>query len=260
MKHIFSKAQEQQLDKTLEEVLDYLEQLKDSENWKELLQEKLESMKAENDAAQQKVYEKNAWDFSKEKTLSVFVRDTDMVLRPFRESDKSFYYTVRKQWEQVVFCDMLSENNNILWENTQSESSFFCIVEWQEQPVGYVGICDTRESIWEVSVEFDKEYCFKGLGGRAIRLFLKAIEEATLKNLFYARVEVDNLACQKCMEKIGANLAGICNGALQTEEERRAFEEENQERIDKHIIQLADQLGVEPRLLLTHVLKYEIEV
>ncbi len=45
-------------------------------------------------------------------------------------------------------------------------------------------------------------------------------------NLYRARVEVENIASQKCLEKLGAELVGIANAAIDEEEEQVRFENE----------------------------------
>ena len=222
--------------------------------------EKLEAMKTERSSAAINSSERHAWDFTKEKALPVFATDGEIQLRPFRESDKPTYYSIRKQWFLVAPDSMFDEDSDILWNHAMEESAFFCMAEWRGISVGYVAIHDTRESTWELAVEFDKQYCYKGLGPKCILLFLREIEKHTMISLFRARVEVDNLACQKCMAKIGASLVGLSEGILKTDEEQSHFEDENLEKIDDHMRDLANALNVEPRKLLSHVLEYEIVV
>ena len=256
MGRIFLKAQKEQVNEVADEVLEYLKSVRNEENWRDLLLSKLQAMIEEKRIPENKVYEKHAWDFSKEKVQSVFTSEGDITLRPFEDSDKSFYCQVHKQWnrsEPDSMCDLL-------WEHTQEETSFFCVVEWDGQPVGYVAILDTRESMWELAVEFDRAFCYRGLGPKSIMLFLRKIEDITMINLFRARVEVDNLACQKCMEKIGAVLVGITTGILRNEDDCERFENENLDLIDDHIRSLAEKLNVPPEKLLSHVLEYEIQV
>lgn len=76
------------------EILSYLDQVKDTDNWKDLLIGKLDAMIADYDAQIHKGNKGHAWDFSKEKALPTFTSDGDILLRPFRESDKHFYYAL----------------------------------------------------------------------------------------------------------------------------------------------------------------------
>lgn len=256
MGRIYSKAQKEQLNEFADEILKYLESIRDEDNWRELLINKLEAVIEDERLSAKKVYEKHAWDFSKEKAQPVFASAGEITIRPFKNDDKPFYVSVHKQWnknEPDGMCD-------ILWRHAQEESSLFCVVECNGQPAGYVAIHDTRESIWELAIELDRAYCYRGIGQKSIMLFLRKVEEITLCSLFRARVEVDNLVCQKCMEKIGATLVRLAGGIFSNEEDCERFEQENRELIDDHILNLAEKLNVKPEKLLSHVLEYEIEL
>lgn len=260
MGRLYAEAQKKMRIEAADEILSYLDQVKDTDNWKDLLIGKLDAMIADYDAQIHKGNKGHAWDFSKEKALPTFTSDGDILLRPFRESDKHFYYAVWKQWNPNATSSLLSEDDNFLWNEATADYGFYCVVEWHGTPVGYVSIHDTRVGVWEFGIELDREYCYKGLGPKSIKLFLQTIEEITLISLYRARVEVDNLACQKCMAKIGAELVGLCDGPFKTAEEKKQFEDEHIDRIDDHMRGLAIQLSVEPRELLSHVLEYEIQV
>ena len=260
MGRVYSEAQKRIQHDVADEILAYLETIRDSDNWRELLIDHIEAMTTERESQASTAKAGRAWDFSTEKAQPGFACDGDLRLRPFNESDKHFYYCVRRQWDTSSPKSMFDENLGILWKHATEENAFFCVVEWKGQPVGYVAIHDTRAGTWELGVEFDKEYCYKGFGPKSILMFLRTLEEITMISLFRARVEVDNLACQKCMAKIGAALVGLSDGILKTDEEKRLFEDENLDRIDDHMRMLAKELNVEPRALLSHVFEYEIQV
>ena len=89
---------------------------------------------------------------------------------------------------------------------------------------------------------------------------MKTLQKITMYDLYRARVEVENIASQKCLEKLGAELVGIANAAIDDEEEQACFENENLDRIDTNMIELAEKLHVEPRKLLSHVLEYHLMI
>lgn len=136
---------------------------------------------------------------------------------------------------------------------------FYCIAEKDGVPLGYLGIKDTSAAIWEIAIEFDAKHTKQGLGPRCICLYLNEIQRITGKGEFRAVVEVDNIPSQKCFERLGAELIGLCDSViLKTDDERRRFEERNLGLIDAHMTELADRLGVEPRVLLSHLLDYRL--
>ena len=154
--------------------------------------------------------------------------------------------------------DLLDDDS--LWKPVEQEYSFYCMVKLNDVSIGYVAIQDTRESIWEIVAEFDPEYCNKWFGTKSIKLFLKALQEITMYDLYRARIEVENIASQKCFEKLGAELVGIANAAIDDEEEQTRFENENLDRINANMIEFAEKLHVEPRKLLSHVLEYHLMI
>jgi L-amino acid N-acyltransferase YncA len=113
--------------------------------------------------------------------------------------------------------------------------------------------------LWEIAIELDGKYTRRGYGPRSIRLYLNEIRRITGKETFRALVEADNIPSQKCFEKLGAQLVGLCSGAvLKTDAEKERFEEKNLDLIDEHMVGLAERLGTEPRKLLSHVLDYRL--
>jgi L-amino acid N-acyltransferase YncA len=113
--------------------------------------------------------------------------------------------------------------------------------------------------LWEIAIELDGKYTSQGYGPRSIQLYLNKIWRITGKNTFRALIEADNIPSQKCFEKLGAQLVGLCSSAvLLTDDEKERFEARNLDLIDAHMIGLAERLKIEPRKLLSHVLDYRL--
>jgi RimJ/RimL family protein N-acetyltransferase len=204
------------------------------------------------------------WDFSNEKSNHVFAQDQTVVIRPIASDDADFYVGIRMQ-NSMMFRSLIGSkpHNNIqlLQADLCQPDSFFCIIESSNNPapIGYLGIKDTSADLWEVAIELDRKYTHQGYGAHSIRLFLNEMQRITGKNEFRAVIDVDNIASQKCFEKLGAQLVGLCNGpVLKLPEEKERFEERNLDLIDAHMIELAEHLGAEPRKLLSHVLDYRL--
>lgn len=203
---------------------------------------------------------REAWDFSQEKERLVFCEERDLLIRSFTEADQQAYYLIARQYALSDMKEFFTDGMLLLWQDTMKEYAFYCMVEKAKTPIGYIAIKDTRKKEWELAIELDEHYCCLGYGTQSICLFLNAIQKKAGERVFVAKVEVDNIASQKCMEKIGAQLIGITDGLLRGEAEKEAFESENLDSIDEHMRELAARLGVEPRKLLSHVLKYRIDV
>lgn len=266
MSKFLMKAMQEEHDREIMEALKQLKSFSDQndtaafDSFLDARLKELEEQIAQVSMQKTKIYDKKAWDFSKEKDADVFAADGDLMIRPFRQSDRAFYYGIRQQYADNSSSIIYDPKNDYLWQEIQGEQCFYCVVEVGAVPVGYIGIKDTRESLWEVAIELDRQNCGHGYGSKTICLFLKALDEITLHSLFIAKVEADNYASQKCMEKIGATLTGITSVLPLDDDERERFEQEYADHIDDHMRRLAEKLDVDPIKLLSHVLVYEIEV
>lgn len=265
MGRIYAKAQKEKLsqDQNVNEILAMLEDLKgeDFQIGKQRILARLEEMIADIERQKAELTESGSgWDFSREKSQSIFAEDNVLQLRPFSKGDERFYYLIRDQYK--IFERKLPEEELIAvyQEEAQRDSAFFCAVvrSGDSTKLGYIALKNTSKDLWEVAVELDQAYCRCGYGSRAILLFLQKVREITGKSEFQFLVEVDNLPCQSCMKKIKAKLVGICDLAFDTEEESKRFEEKNLSLITEHMQMLAEELDVAPRKLLSHVLDYRL--
>ena len=205
----------------------------------------------------------NGWDFSEEKEKDIFSEDEIILLRGYREEDNDFIRQIKKEnsynpddYDDDEFWNMSSK-----W--LRRKNSFLCSVihKQDSQFIGYISIKDTSRNLWEIAIELLAEHCNKGYGFRALSTFLPAVSKLTGKKQFQALVEVDNLPSQRLMEKAGARLIDLYDYAFHGDEEKAAaFEESHLDRITDRIIDLANQIGVEPRKLLSHVLDYRFYV
>jgi RimJ/RimL family protein N-acetyltransferase len=204
------------------------------------------------------------WDFSNEKNSCLFAQDQAVFIRPITSDNADFYIGIRAQYSMMYrgpIREKSHSNVQLLLDDLCQPESFFCIIErsTEQVPIGYIGIKDTSTDLWEIAVELDGKYTHQGYGAHSIRLFLNEVQRITGKNAFRAVIASDNIASQKCVEKLGAQLVGMCNGpVLKLPVEKERFEEQNLDLIDTHMIELAERLGTEPRKLLSHVLDYRL--
>jgi len=204
------------------------------------------------------------WDFSAEKALPVFVKNDALIIRPPKPSDADFYVNLRAAYS-LMYKGILKTskdkdiNDALLHDDLCKPRSFYCIIEDATigDLAGYIGIKDTGIDAWEIAIELEDKHTGRGLGPQSIRLFLNEVYRITGHKDFRAVVETDNAPSQKCFERLGARLVGLVNGPiLKQENEKRRFEGTHLDLIDDNIRALATRLGVEPRLLLSHVLDY----
>ena len=204
------------------------------------------------------------WDFSSEKAMSVFTKDGAVVLRPVNEADADFYVSVKVQYSLMYRGIVRLKkhlNESLLRDDLCQPETFFCMIISASNgvPMGYIGIKDTRIDPWEIGIELDRQYTHKGYGSQSIRLFLNEIHRISAKREYQARVDTDNLPSQRCFEKLGAELVGLCDGPfLKLPDEKKRFEDQNISLIDDNMRALAARLRVHPKKMLSHVLDYRL--
>lgn len=268
MGSIYQKAQKEQTKGFYQEVLDRLESLPaDCPDWREAVKVILDDAIQSAEQAPTVTHEvvgTGVWNFLNEKSQPVFVQDETISLCPITLADENFYHSVRMQYSQIYkdAYRIAEERKENLFENDALKPEvFYCIIKDAKRslPLGYLGIKDTSADLWEIAIELDGNYTHQGYGSRGIRLYLNEIQWITGRDDFKAVVEVDNIPSQKCFEKLGAQLVGLCDSAvLKTADEKERFEKRNLDLIDAHMVELAERLGVEPRKLLSHVLEYRL--
>lgn len=192
------------------------------------------------------------------------VCDKSVLIRPLVPDDRDFYHQVRLQHSMIYRCacfDSEDQGLNIFLKEALGDNVFFCVIENAENrvPLGFLGIKDLSADVWEIAIELDNRYVHHGIGPRSLRAFLNELYRIIGKSEFKARVDADNIPSQKCLEKTGAKLVGICDGiVLKTDEDKVRFEEQNLILIDNHMREVADRIDIEPRKLLSHVLDYRL--
>lgn len=98
----------------------------------------------------------------------------------------------------------------------------------------------------------------RGIGSIAVSAMLDAIAVRTCKRDYRILIDSENYASQSLFEKLGAKPNGISSFLLKSEDDKRAFEEENLSKIDDRMIAKTTVFNVEPRKLLSHVLENKL--
>lgn len=232
-----------------------------AEEFDNLLSEVIRDYMKETDLLIQKMSGKG-WNFSEEKSNTTFANDDILLLKPLTEEYYDLYIKTRAEYAWGRTWYLKPENRSIITCELREEQSLFMAILRREDNayMGYVGLKDTSKNLWEFCIELLPEYCNQGYGCTAVKLFLKKVSEITGndKQQFMALVEVDNIPSQKLMLKLGGRLIDIYDILFHDEERAEKFEEEHLDEITDHMIELAEELMVEPRKLLSHVLDYRI--
>ena len=147
-----------------------------------------------------------------------------------------------------------------MWDDVCYKDCFACGIYLHDgKYIGYCFVDDVRHSTYEIAIELEPEYCNKGYGTEAIRIFIENVAKVTGKKKFYARVELDNYASQKMMKKVGGYPNGI-RELLLFGEELEMFKEENKHLITDKMREVAKEFSMEAEEMLGYVLVYEFDL
>ena len=98
----------------------------------------------------------------------------------------------------------------------------------------------------------------QGIGFHSLKLLMTEYARLSGKEYFISKVDPQNYASQRLMEKLGGKPDGICDFLIH-KEEKIALENKYAHLIDDKLIDLAEKFNVKPEKLLSHVLRYRIE-
>lgn len=272
MGKIYNKAIEdrnKKREEKFEEIQKKIDGLKEKKERNEICDEEFDNLFSEvirdymkeTDQLIQKMSGKG-WNFSEEKSNTTFANDDILLLKPLTEEYYDLYIKTRAEYACNRAWYLNAKNRSIATcELRQEQSLFMAILRREDNAyMGYIGLKDTSKNLWEFCIELLPEYCNQRYGCNAVKLFLKKVSEITGndRQQFMALVEVDNIPSQKLMLKLGGRLIDIYDLLFHDEERAEKFEEEHLGEITEHMIELAYELMIEPRKLLSHVLDYRI--
>lgn len=150
MGDIYAKAQKEKLNRSLDEILTMLEDMKgtpegdDFQIGKKKILARLEEMIAEDEGRPSSVIKtNNGWDFSKEKAEGILIENGIIRLRPFSAGDEQFYFQLREQYS--VFNKKNIPEEKLIsgyWDETRQRSAFYCVIERMSDfaKMGYIAL------------------------------------------------------------------------------------------------------------------------
>ena len=204
------------------------------------------------------------WDFSEAKKKAYIARNDTFSLIPITEKYTEDFVKVRRlhNFDEKFSDDLERAILDRYRDELTSPNSFICAAVTRESDrfCGYVSVKDSSLKLWEIAIELLPEYCGHGFGPVIIPLFLNAVKELTGRNEFRAIVEPDNYASQRCMKKAGAKLAGLTDYIFGDRKAAEKFENANLDLITDEMSCRAEELGVEPKCLLSALLDYRFSL
>lgn len=147
------------------------------------------------------------------------------------------------------------------WECVKDENSLYCSIcaRTNGSFLGYCSVEDLASSPFELGINLLGDCQARGVGPEAMRAFMLGLEEVVGPTGFVAKIEVANGNSQRMFRRLGFKPAGIEAFLTEDPQVQRSLEEARLSSIDEAICALAEEFGVEPRTLLSHVLVFEKE-
>lgn len=141
----------------------------------------------------------------------IFAENEELWLARPREEELDGYLQVFEENSdsKVAFRDPAYREQ--VWRELNREDSLYVSVVSKRDGsfLGYLGMVDLNEEIWELAIEFLKDCQGMGIGSQSLQLFLQSLKEKTGRTEYISRVEGHNFASQKFMEKLGGVMSGV---------------------------------------------------
>ncbi|MCM1329344.1 MAG: GNAT family N-acetyltransferase [Ruminococcus sp.] len=196
---------------------------------------------------------------------SVLAQDNTVILTRISESDYHDYEILELENPTNRFVMKIldfSEFMRSLWKDFLSEKAFVCTVRKaaDNEFCGYCEINDVTADEPELGIRILKKFHNQGIGFHALKLLMDEYAQLSGKNYFISKVDPKNYASRRLMEKLGGKPDGICDFLIHDEDEKIAFENKYAHLIDDKLIAAAEKFNVSPEKLLSHILRYRIEI
>ena len=245
---ILENVTEDSFEKTKEDVIQYLKGKEEA-----LLGQHMLAMAV--DAEVGRGYKEKFWQFS-----DSFVVKPGLILRKVRESDKDDYIELQKELDTLNLEYFLGNDAycNLIWKEHIGDKTLMCVIEVNDEYVGYCGINNLVQDKWELAIELFQAWRQKGIGYLALRTMIDEIKKRLGVCEFRVRIEPENYASQRLFEKLGAVPKGISENVLIHEEEQEGDVGEYEDVVEDRLVAVAEKFGVEVKALRGMVLEYWI--
>ena len=146
-------------------------------------------------------------------------------------------------------------------ESVKGEASLCCSICMKDGGdfVGYCSVEKLSKRPLEVGINLLPEFQAHGFGPEAISVFMESIQRAAGPMDFIALIEPENVNSQKMFRRLGFKPERIATLFIKDPDDLRRFEDMRLQglgEIPEGLLDLAEEFGVEPRKLLSHVLVF----
>lgn len=179
-------------------------------------------------------------------------------LRPVEPCDRKIFDTLQKANPLIQSMEDKEPFLDLVWHEHNEDKSLMMSIVMGRDYIGYCGIKNISQPIWEIAIELLPEWTKHGIGFLALAAMLDEMKSRLGVSKYIVRIEPTNMASQKLFEKLGARPCGIVDLWFNEQSTLEKCEEAGLHLIDDDMIEVAKKFNVEPRKLLSHVLEYEL--
>jgi len=179
-------------------------------------------------------------------------------LRPVEPNDRASFLSLQSTNSLLQSMEEKEPFLDLVWREHNEDKSLMLSIVKNGEYVGYCGIKNTAQPVWEIAIELLPEWRKHGIGFIALSAMLREMKSRLGVTQYIVRIEPTNLASQKLFEKLGATPYGIIDLWFHEQATIEKCEEAGQHLIDDDMIAVAKKFNVEPRKLLSHVLEYKL--
>lgn len=179
-------------------------------------------------------------------------------LRPVEPNDRTSFLSIQSTNPLPQAVEEKESFLDLVWSEHNEDKSLMLSIVKDGDYVGYCGIKNTAQPVWEIAIELLPAWRKHGIGFIALSAMLSEMKSRLGVTHYIVRIEPVNLASQKLFEKLGATPHGIVDIWFHEQSTIEKCEEAGLHLIDDGMIAVAQKFNVEPQKLLSHVLEYEL--
>ena len=179
-------------------------------------------------------------------------------LRKLLDSDRETYFELEN--ETWVNKRMLQdeEANDRSWKAMFADTEAHYAVLMGDQICGFASILKLGEEVQEFGLELFERFRHQGIGYAALVRLLEICKNEYHVKKLRSKVYPDNFPSILLMRKIGGTPYEITENPCIEESLRTEFQKDNAELISDNVKRMAELFGVEPELLLSNLLVFQI--
>lgn len=186
--------------------------------------------------------------------------DMDIELRKIQDSDKETYIKLAKEIWVNKKALQNEEHNDGFWKNMFSDKEVHYAILRGDQICGFVSVMKLDKEVQELGVELFEAFRHQGIGYKAVVRLLEICKDKYHMQKIQSKVYADNYPSILLMRKLGGAPCKIVRNACIDESSEADFQKENAELISGNVREMARLFHVEPELLLSNLLVFEIAI